>query len=263
MTDILRSTVTDGLAKRAAISTQPVAGKTGTTTDNYDAWFVGFTPYYSAAVWIGNDVNLELDEGSASATRVWQMVMEQVHKGLERKEFVMDETVVTAEVDIKSGKLPSELSALDPRGSTVRTEYFLEGTVPIEIDDVHVYADVCNGSGALATPWCYDHSVKVMINRPEDPRFTVSEENKQFLDPANVISDAQYDAPKYYCHVHNGDTMNYPIDPALYEDPNYIFTPSGDVPSYDNGEGYVDVPEHMQGVVGGEDSSSEMPEWLQ
>ncbi|MBR5001690.1 MAG: PBP1A family penicillin-binding protein, partial [Firmicutes bacterium] len=202
MTDILRSTVTDGLAKRAQITNMAVAGKTGTTTDNYDAWFVGFTPYYSAAVWIGNDVNLELDEGSASATRVWQLVMNEVHKGLESKQFVMDESLVTAEVDIKSGKLPSELSALDPRGSTVRTEYFLEGTVPIEIDDVHVHADVCNASGKLATPWCSDHSTKVMINRPVDPRFVVSEEDKAFLDPANVISDAQYDAPKYYCQMH-------------------------------------------------------------
>ncbi|MBQ8590819.1 MAG: PBP1A family penicillin-binding protein [Firmicutes bacterium] len=287
MTDILRSTVTNGLAKRAQISNQPVAGKTGTTTDNYDAWFVGFTPYYSAAVWIGNDVNLELDEGSASATRVWQLVMSEAHKGLARKEFVMDESVVTAEIDTKSGKLPSELSALDPRGSTVRTEYFLEGTVPIEIDDVHVQVDVCNASGDLATPWCSDHSVKVLIDRPEDPRFTVTEENKAFLEPNNVIADEQYDAPSYYCHLHNGDTINYPIDPALFEDPNFVFNPStSPAPGTDTGEGYIDVPEHMEGVVGGEESgeeytgdgagqiidsgseettdpSSEMPEWLQ
>lgn len=277
MTDILRSTVTDGLAKRAQITNMAVAGKTGTTTDNYDAWFVGFTPYYSAAVWIGNDVNLELDEGSASATRVWQLVMNEVHKGLESKKFVMDESLVTAEVDIKSGKLPSELSALDPRGSTVRTEYFLEGTVPIEIDDVHVHADVCNASGKLATPWCSDHSVKVMINRPVDPRFVVSEEDKAFLDPSNVISDAQYDAPKYYCQLHNGDVNSYPIDPALYEDPNFVFTPSTVIPSVGPSEGSSEVPEHMQGVVGGEesedytgdgaghveDSTNQIPEWLQ
>ena len=115
-----------------------------------------------------------------------------------------------------------------------------------------------------------------MIKRPVDPRFVVTEENKAFLDPANVIADAQYDAPSYYCHLHNGDTNTYPIDPALYEDPNFVFTPSTDIPWYDNGEGYVEVPEHMQGVVGGEDedytgdgvghveeSENEIPEWLQ
>ena len=285
MTDILRSTVTDGLAKRAQVSNMPTAGKTGTTTDNYDAWFVGFTPYYSAAVWIGNDVNLELDEGSASAPRVWQLVMNEVHKGLSRKEFTMSDEVVTAQIDIKSGKLPSELSALDPRGSTVRTEYFLEGTVPIEIDDVHVQADVCNASGYLATPWCSDHSVKVLIDRPEDPRYTLSEEEKALLNANNTISDAQYDAPEYYCQLHNGDNVSYPIDPALFKDPNFVFTPSTvPVPGPDTGEGYIDIPEHMEGVVGGEDTtgeetgvdivdsgseegsgdpSSEMPEWLQ
>ena len=57
---------------------QPVGGKTGTTTDNYDAWFVGFTPQYAASVWIGNDVNIELTQGSAAAASLWSTVMRQI-----------------------------------------------------------------------------------------------------------------------------------------------------------------------------------------
>lgn len=78
MTSILRSVVTNGLGKTASFSSQPVAGKTGTTSDNYDAWFVGFTPQYTAAVWTGNDVNIELSEGSASSARLWRSIMSQV-----------------------------------------------------------------------------------------------------------------------------------------------------------------------------------------
>lgn len=78
MTDILRTTVSNGIAGRAAIGVAPVGGKTGTTTDNYDAWFVGFTPQYSASVWIGNDVNVELSQGSAAAATLWSKVMRQI-----------------------------------------------------------------------------------------------------------------------------------------------------------------------------------------
>lgn len=87
MTDILRSVVTNGLGSTASFSGQPVAGKTGTTTDNYDAWFVGFTPQYTAALWIGNDVNIELTEGSASAARLWRTIMSQVCAGLSYGEY--------------------------------------------------------------------------------------------------------------------------------------------------------------------------------
>lgn len=87
MTDILRSVVTNGLGSTASFSGQPVAGKTGTTTDNFDAWFVGFTPQYSAALWIGNDVNIELTEGSASAARLWRTIMSQVCEGMDYGEY--------------------------------------------------------------------------------------------------------------------------------------------------------------------------------
>lgn len=82
MTSILRSTVTNGIATNAGFSGQPAAGKTGTTNDNYDIWFSGFTPQYSAALWIGNDVNLELSSGSARAASLWSKIMRQVCEGL-------------------------------------------------------------------------------------------------------------------------------------------------------------------------------------
>lgn len=87
MTSILQSTVTNGIAGRASIGNQPVGGKTGTTTDNYDAWFVGFTPQYAASVWIGNDVNIELSSGSGAAASLWSRIMRQLTAGFSRESF--------------------------------------------------------------------------------------------------------------------------------------------------------------------------------
>lgn len=95
MTDILSTTVSKGIAKGAAIDGQPVAGKTGTTTDNYDAWFVGFTPQYSAALWIGNDLNVELSQGSNAAARLWSNILSQVCEGLPTGTYEMPGNVET------------------------------------------------------------------------------------------------------------------------------------------------------------------------
>lgn len=87
MTDILRSVVTNGLGSPAGIGSQPVGGKTGTTSDNYDAWFVGFTPKYSAALWVGNDVNIELTTGSTASAQLWGQIMGQVCAGTKYQSF--------------------------------------------------------------------------------------------------------------------------------------------------------------------------------
>ena len=87
MTDILHTTVTRGLGVNANIGVQPVGGKTGTTTDNYDMWFAGFTPKYSAALWWGNDVNIELTGTSDNAAALWGKIMRQVCAGSQWQEF--------------------------------------------------------------------------------------------------------------------------------------------------------------------------------
>ncbi|MBR6444567.1 MAG: transglycosylase domain-containing protein, partial [Firmicutes bacterium] len=95
MTDILHTTVTRGLGVNANIGTQPVAGKTGTTSDNYDMWFAGFTPKYSAALWWGNDVNIELTGTSNNSASLWGKIMRQITAGTKWREFPsMPDTVV-------------------------------------------------------------------------------------------------------------------------------------------------------------------------
>lgn len=78
MTDCLKSVVSRGIAGDAAISGVQAGGKTGTTNDDYDFWFVGFTPKYSAALWIGTDKNKSMSGTSATAARLWSRIMSQV-----------------------------------------------------------------------------------------------------------------------------------------------------------------------------------------
>ncbi len=87
MTDLLRTVVTQGIAGNASISSQPVGGKTGTTDNNYDIWFSGFTPQYSAALWMGNDVNIEVNAGSSKTAAFWSSIMGRVCKDIPRGSF--------------------------------------------------------------------------------------------------------------------------------------------------------------------------------
>lgn len=87
MVDILRSSVSRGIASGARMSSQPVGGKTGTTSDNFDIWFCGFTPQYSAALWMGNDFNISLSSGSGKMASVFSEIMDQVCADLPRGSF--------------------------------------------------------------------------------------------------------------------------------------------------------------------------------
>lgn len=78
MTDVLKSAVSKGIASNAAISGTEVGGKTGTTNDAYDIWFCGFTPKYSAALWIGTDKNVEMNATSSVAAALWSKIMSDV-----------------------------------------------------------------------------------------------------------------------------------------------------------------------------------------
>ena len=87
MTDILRSVVTEGIAGNASVLGQLVAGKTGTTTDQYDIWFTGFTPKYTMSLWEGNDVNIEMTSMSSAAASFWSSIMKRLTEGLDAGSF--------------------------------------------------------------------------------------------------------------------------------------------------------------------------------
>lgn len=90
MTDVLTGVFTNGTARGLGIDNMPCAGKTGTTNDQKDGWFVGYTRYYTTSVWVGYDMPQKLDElmGNTYPGKIWQTFMEQAHEGLEPMNFL-------------------------------------------------------------------------------------------------------------------------------------------------------------------------------
>ncbi len=90
MTDLMKGVLLTGTGKGLALTDMPSAGKTGTTNDNKDGWFVGYTPYYTTSVWVGYDMPKELPglSGSSFPGVIWNHFMETIHQGLEPMEFL-------------------------------------------------------------------------------------------------------------------------------------------------------------------------------
>jgi penicillin-binding protein 1A len=129
MTHILENVVTSGTGKRVKALKRPVAGKTGTTNNLYDAWFLGYTPRYTTGVWVGLDQGGSLgkgETGSRTASPIWLDYMQQALEGKPIRTFTVPDGVVFAKIDAKTGLLP-----INESKNTV-FECFKEGTVPTE-----------------------------------------------------------------------------------------------------------------------------------
>ena len=203
MADILRTTVANGIAGKAKLNNMAVAGKTGTTQNQADIWFVGFTPYYATGVWIGNDSpKITLSKSSSTAAEFWQYIMTRLHENKESiTSFEQPGGLVRVNVCSISGKLPTELCSHDPRGSTVRSEYFVKGTEPKEYCDSHVELTIDSSNGKIANEYCPEENLetKVFVKReiPYNP-----EENNGIAP-----TDYQYEAPSEICDEHDESTL--------------------------------------------------------
>lgn len=89
MTSCLEGVMTNGTGRGLGITGMPCAGKTGTTNDLKDGWFVGYTPYYTTSVWVGYDIPRELDSlsGNTYPGKIWQGYMQWLHEGLPARDF--------------------------------------------------------------------------------------------------------------------------------------------------------------------------------
>ena len=83
MNDMLNAALVSGTGKRAGIASHPAAGKTGTTQDFRDAWFIGYTSHLTAGVWIGNDGGKPMNRamGGGLPAEIWRQIMEYAHEG--------------------------------------------------------------------------------------------------------------------------------------------------------------------------------------
>ena len=149
--DAMRSCVAYGTGNRVNFYGADIAGKTGTTSDGWDHWFVGMTPYYTAGVWTGYDDNTEQNwDEMHTSEQLWKAIMSRIHEDLEYKEFEMPEGLVAVEVCSESGLLPIE-GLCD---GCVITEWFAEGTEPQYTCDLHYAGRICAYDNKIACPNC-------------------------------------------------------------------------------------------------------------
>ncbi len=155
LTSAMSDTITRGTGTSVNFGGMAIAGKTGTTSDNKDVWFAGYTPYYTAVTWAGYDNNVELSSKTGEtnlAKKLWRAVMAEIHQSLPNQSFPVASGIVQAQVCSQSGKLP--IAGLCDVAGTVVSEYFADGTVPTETCDVHYVGDVCAYSNLPACADC-------------------------------------------------------------------------------------------------------------
>ena len=136
VTNMLRSVLNEGTGAgaRAAGFTLDAAGKSGTTNDLRDAWFVGFTPEMLTVVWIGLDDNQALGlSGSQAALPIWTQFMTRALAGHSSQPFDIPDGIVFADIDRDTGKLAA------PGCPRIFHEAFLAGTTPTEICQLHSF----------------------------------------------------------------------------------------------------------------------------
>jgi penicillin-binding protein 1A len=131
---LLRAVVEDpkGTGHRLRALRRPVAGKTGTTNDQADAWFMGFSPDIVTGVWVGHDETRFLglgETGSRAAAPIWVDYMRVALDGRPTRDFAVPELIEFARIDRKTGLLAGESPA-----PTV-FQPFVQGTVPTEMAD--------------------------------------------------------------------------------------------------------------------------------
>lgn len=138
LTSLLRSVVEEGTGKGAKVLGKPVAGKTGTTNNYVDAWFIGFTPSITTGVWVGYDnasASLgDRETGARAALPIWIGVMAKALADKPAEEFPMPEDVVSLKIDPESGLLARDGDAF------AIADVFRRGTEPTQ------YADVANNN---------------------------------------------------------------------------------------------------------------------
>ena len=155
MTKMLEGVVESGTGTSAKFDGMHIAGKTGTTSDNYARYFVGYTPYYVAALWVGYKSNARISYSGNPAITMWKKVMQRVHEDLPDKEFFKpDNGLETVAVCADSGLLPTKACKADLRGSRVIEVEIGAGTAPKESCNLHVSKRYCTSGHVIAGSSC-------------------------------------------------------------------------------------------------------------
>ena len=134
---LLQEAALNGTGYEAQFSGMHIAGKTGSTNSNKDRYFVGYTPYYSCAVWAGYEHNQRIVASGNPCSAIFRKVMSAIHEELPDKDFFSCAGLTSVAVCADSGMLASDNCALDVRGSRVYTALVAADNAPTSVCTMH------------------------------------------------------------------------------------------------------------------------------
>lgn len=219
--DMLKEAVQSGTGTKAKISSQVVAGKTGTNSDSKGVFFTGMTGWYSASVWIGHDNYKALSSkatGGNAAAPLWQSFMEKIHKAknLDSREIIdgtpSDYNLVRVTTCGVSGQLATDACYNDVNGYKTITDYWSADSVPTAYCSMHKSVSICTESGLLATDYCPSYSVEsrgiVLIPRGH-PLYnyidTYGDTIRKYLGEFATLKSTN-DIANHICQIHDAYT---------------------------------------------------------
>ena len=143
MTQLLSAVVDSGTASKISLKNiYDTAGKTGTSGNDRDRIFVGYTPYYTAGIWCGyTNKSAAVENHEKNHLTVWDSIMKLVHEkkiGYDNEKNFSTKGLTYAPYCMDSGKLFSLECSYDPRGERIAYGYFIKGTEPSEVCDTHI-----------------------------------------------------------------------------------------------------------------------------
>ena len=219
--DMLKEAVQSGTGTKAKISSQVVAGKTGTNSDSKGVFFTGMTGWYSASVWIGHDNYKALSSkatGGNAAAPLWQSFMEKIHKAknLDSREIIdgtpSDYNLVRVTTCGVSGQLATDACYNDVNGYKTITDYWSADNVPTAYCSMHKSVSICTESGLLATDYCPSYSVEsrgiVLIPRGHplyDYIDTYGDTIRKYLGEFATLKSTN-DIANHICQIHDAYT---------------------------------------------------------
>ena len=196
MQDVVKSGT--GTAARLS-SGMVVAGKTGTTSSNYDYWFCGSTPYYTASIWMGYDSNTDFSNSNLHKV-IWRKIMDKIveEEGQDTSAtFEKPANIVTEKVCANSGLLPApELC------NSIITEYFAKDTVPTKTCEIHQNITLCDQTHYKATKYC-PHTTTY--------HYTVNDNGDMMLEDADFVPPSDFmntTCPEHQKKKKNKDTSS-------------------------------------------------------
>lgn len=183
LTSAMKDVITKGTGQAAAVSGVALAGKSGTTNEKKDLWFVGYSAYYTCGIWGGYDDNSPQSD-STYVKKLWKAVMTKAHEGKEKKSLGETENLTEVTICKKCGNLAVEGLCEDTlQGNMAQKEYFVTGTEPKISCDCHVKMTVCEDSNAEAGIYCPSDSKSTKVYLKSG---TAETEDAQYVAPENV-----------------------------------------------------------------------------